>query len=413
VSRRAPAGRTLPIGVASICAAALGWGTLTVVGRLEGPATYASFAVLWATFYAAAGVLAGLQQEVTRSATRSAPGTREPGPRVLGPALASGAFVTGIVAATAPWWTPAAGVGWAAAAWLCWGLLGLTVLVTLAGLAAATGQWWLVAALLVTDPFARAVAVGVVVAGGGGGASYAAAVAVGGWSWAVLLASPAARRALLIRASTGNSQFLSRAAAGMVSTGCAALLVSGYAFLVALTARDPLVDTEAGLLAALVVLRSPLLVLVYGYRPVILNGLLVSSVGPRRRVARVWLWAVALGAVASVAAGAFGPWGLELVFGAGFDLTRVQAAVLVLNAVMITMLVYSGLALVAVDSHGANSIGWVLGVIGTAAVLLTLSDNADRMVGGLVVGPLLALAWHGFVWVRRGPSVPASLNRGG
>jgi hypothetical protein len=87
--------------------------------------------------------------------------------------------------------------------------------------------------------------------------------------------------------------------------------------------------------------------------------------------------------------------------------------VLVLNAVMITMLVYSGLALVAVDSHGANSVGWVLGVIGTLAVLLALSDNAARIVGGLLLGPVVALVWHGFVWARHDPAAAARGSRGG
>jgi O-antigen/teichoic acid export membrane protein len=394
--------RRVAVGVASLSAALLGWLVLVLVGRGAGPGAYASFAVLWAAFYGMAGVFAGMQQEVTRSASRARSGDAVSTPLLLAPAFLVGVVVTAVVALTAPWWADAAGVGWWAAVWLCSGLLGLTVLVTLAGALAAVGEWWWVSALLVVDPLVRLVAVSVVVVTEGGAGSYAAAVASGGWAWALLLPVPAVRRALAVRGTTNRSAFLARAAAVMVSTGCASLLVSGYPFLLALTAHDPLDASSAGLLAALVLFRSPLLVIVYGYRPVLLSGLLLPGRRVALRVRRAWLVCAVLGGAAAAAAAAFGPWLTRVFFGSGFDVSSWQAAAFAVNAVLITMLVYSGLALIAVDAHWVNTVGWLIATAGTVAALLLPIDDEVRLTCGLLAGPLPAVLWHAIAWRARG-----------
>lgn len=397
---------TASVGAASICAAVLGWLTMVLVGRGAGPAAYASFAVLWAAFYGMAGVFAGLQQEVTRSSAGHAPPSPVRSHVLLLPALLVGSGLTLVVAAAAPWWTDAVGLGWAVVAWLCSGLLGLTVLVTLSGALAAAGEWRLVSALLVADPLVRLGSVALVVATNGSGASFAAAVASGGWGWVVLLMAPAVRRALAVRGSTTTPAFLVRAGAGMVSTGCAGLLVSGYPFLLALTARAPLTASSAGLLAALVLLRSPVLVIVYGYRPVILSALLTSTEEAAGQVRRAWLVCAGLGVAAMAVGSLAGPWLVHLFFGSGFDVTWWQAAVFLANGALLTMLIYSGLALVAADAHGFNTVGWLIAVVGTTAALLLPLSNETRLACGLLAGPLLALAWHGYVWRWRAPAAP-------
>ena len=68
-SARQGEGRVAWSAASTLATGVLGWATLVVVGRHEGPAGFAAFAVVWALYFGVGGAFAGLQQEVTRTVT--------------------------------------------------------------------------------------------------------------------------------------------------------------------------------------------------------------------------------------------------------------------------------------------------------------------------------------------------------
>ena len=133
--------------------------------------------------------------------------------------------------------------------------------------------------------------------------------------------------------------FVGRSMSAMAATGLAALLIAGYPALVAATADKETGVASAGLIAALVLFRSPIILLVNGLPSLRTAaradhrtqhpGRGVLSVGSRRGV---------LGVIAAVAAAALGDVALRVSAGPGFDITATQAAALVVSATLIAML---------------------------------------------------------------------------
>ena len=220
------------LGSVSAGCALLGWLTLVVVARLGSPAMYAGFAVIWAVYYALAGVLAGLQQEVTRSVL-----VAERTPASQGRPW----FVTYVIivvafgaclAATFPWWGRAVDAPWTVAVPVSLGAVSLTALVMVLGLLAARGQWMSMVVVLGLDAAGRLVAVVAAALMTDSLFWYAVAVVGGGAVWVPLVWT---RGFAPVRHSLGRPGAtrlsLSRSAGAMTTTGGAAVLVAGLPWL--------------------------------------------------------------------------------------------------------------------------------------------------------------------------------------
>ena len=383
-------------GGSSVLVAMLGLATVLAVGRWQGPQAYASFAVAWGLFFGVGGVFAGLQQEGVRSVSGGDQGHH----RLLLPiVLAVGAGV-GLVAcllflATAP--NPSS----AGSVVIGLGLLGLAGMTFLGGVLAAREDWPGLACVLILDAVARTSLV-VWLAGSGRTSLLPLGVVAGALTWPLLLSRPRFRSAMGARGDSGASGFLRRGLTAMAATGCAALLVAGLPLLVAIFRTDSLDSGAGSVLAALVIVRSVLLVPVYGYRPVILRALLTSET-PDRVLGRVSAGCAVGGLAWTGVAWLVGPASLQLVLGASFTVTRSECAALAFGASGLMLLVVSGLALVARDRHVASGIGWGLALVSTV-VMIPMADDARASVWlAALVGPWVGLVVHVRFITRRAP----------
>jgi len=386
-----PGSGLLWTGTSSVAVAALGLVALVVVGRWQGPAAYADFAVLWGIFFGIGGVFAGLQQEVTRSVSvTSGPGAASlvPPTVVLGLTAGSVAVVVlhriGRADATT---TLAVAVGLA-------GVAGMTML---SGVLAARSDWPGLAAVLTLDALVRAIAI-VAITVSGRSWLLPVGIASGALSWLVLASGHRYRSALTARVDVEIRGLLRRAVLAMAATGCAALLVAGLPVLVAVSRGGALDDGAGSVLAALVILRSGLLVPLYGFRPVILRGFLRGA-GASASLPRIWATCLLVGGSWTVAAVVAGPRALRLLLGGSFVVTRAECAALAAGSVGIMLLVVSGLALVARDQHVGATLGWLTALLVTCVVIPVPSEPRVSVTLAALVGPWAGAAVQ--VWLLR------------
>lgn len=388
------------LALAAVVAAGLGWLTLVVVARTLGPGEYADFSVVWSVYFGVAGILIGLQQETTRSLVAA---RREPGRVGL---VGAGAWTT-LAVVLAVLLVAAFGltlgvtveeVGNAAGP----ALLAIPVLaaaMVVNGALAADGRWSALAWLTLGDQVVRFGAVILVVQLAPGDVAFGAALVAGLVCYVPFIAIGWARRPKI--AGTGPG-FVGRSAAAMVSSGCANMLVVGLPALITATG-DGSARARGVLFAAILLTRTPVLLLANSVRPVVVRVFVAN----RSRL-RAWAWRVAPSVVVAtaVAAGvgwALGPWVLRFLFGSDFRVSGPVMAGLVLAAVLILLQTWTGVALAAVDRDVASTVGWLVAVFIAVGCLLLPLTLEERTLSALVAGPGVGIAIHLAV-LRRSPS---------
>jgi O-antigen/teichoic acid export membrane protein len=152
--------------------------------------------------------------------------------------------------------------------------------------------------------------------------------------------------------------------------------------------------------AAVLLTRSPLLVPLYGLRPVILVWLIDRGHATAGTLPRRAWWAPLAGAVLVALAYVAGPAVLRLVFGDAYDASGALMAALTAGAALIVLLTITGLALIAVDRHAGATRGWLC-ALATSVLLLMLPGTVGlRASLALTLGPACGLVWH-LVELRR------------
>ncbi|WP_182539249.1 hypothetical protein [Nocardioides ginsengisegetis] len=360
--------------------------------------------MLWGVFFGVGGAYAGLQQEVMRSATRAAGAEGCSG--LVPRAVLVGAPLSLLVLAFA--WSlpdqtqldPTAALG------LMTGLLGLCVLTALAGVLGARGAWGTLAALLIADAALRGLGVAAaVMLGDGSDSALAWGIGAATFAWLPLSLSRHVRGAWSAEGTDKFGGLAVRGAAAMLASGSAALLVTGLPLLLALQTRQGLDERAGVLLAALVLVRSPVLVIVYGYRPVLM-GMLLTGGG----VTTVWRWwrvSLVVGGAAVAGAAFVGPTAIQVILGPDFSTSRFDVALLAAGAVSLVMLVLSGLALVADDRHAMATMGWLVALCATVLVLAWAPSAGTGLLLASSSGPTAGVAVHALALRRGGQSSPS------
>jgi len=380
------------LALAGVVAAGAGWLTLVVVARTRGPSEYADFSVVWSVYFGIAGVLIGLQQETTRSLVAA---RREP--RRIG-LVGAGAWTTlTVVLAALLVGATALALGGvnvadvsmvAGPALLAIPLLAAAVMVN--GALAADGRWNVLAGLALGDQFVRFGLVIVVVQVAPSEVAYGAAMVAGLICFIPFIAIGWSRRPAIAGTRSG---FVGRSAAAMVSSGCANVLVVGLPALI--TATGEASDRAHGVLfAAILLTRTPVLLLANSVRPVVVRVFVAN-----RSSLRAWAWRVApvvvLATTVAVAIGwALGPWLLRLLFGSDFRVSGELMACLVLAAVLILLQTWTGVALAAIDRDVASTVGWLVAVVIAVGCLLLPVGLEERTASALLAGPGVGMAIH-------------------
>lgn len=394
-----PLARTLWPGVASVTSGTLALLTLALVARYRGPAEFASFAVVWGCFFGVGGCLSGYQQELTRSIGRGGSGCAGgPQLRLRTASLVLGAPIAVIAGALVTVIGEGGDTTWATGLTIACGVIGLSFMVQINGVLVARDHWASMAAVVIADAFLRGVAIWVAVALLDG-RGLAIAVVIGVVAWVPLATRSNFREAWAALASTSLVSFAPRALAAMLSAGCAALIIAGFPFLFALFRGTGLRPQDGVYLAALTLIRSPLLLIAYAYRPVVLK-LFLASPDPAHKMLRLMTVWIPVGSALSLATGFVGPWVVRLIAGDEFELRASDAALMMAGSVLLVMLIASGVALVVVGEHAWSTAGWLLALGSTCAFLALVSNSRTEILGAGLAGPLAGLACHGLGLVR-------------
>ena len=241
------------------------YATLVIYARVAGSSHYVGFAVLWAAYYALAGCLAGLQQEVTR-ASASASDPRPLQVRALALPLAVGLLLGVVACVTAPWWARHLSTGPLLLGCVLLAAVGLAGLVTVHGFLVARRRYGWACSLLLLDAGIRLVAVTAVANAGGNAVAQLVAVLSGSLVWLPCLP-------WLVRLPgfgwESAGAFAGRAGSAGIADGPRRAARSPAPPRWSPPPRTPGtgVAQRPGLIAALVLFRSPIILLVNGFRP--------------------------------------------------------------------------------------------------------------------------------------------------
>lgn len=380
------------IGLATVVAASLTWLSLLVAARSLGPARYSDFLVVWGLFFGVTGVLAGLQQEVTRAATADDDGP----PRT---ALARGVVTIAVIGvivilASAPVWAPGAfnrNWGWTALALaVCFG--GYCVANLINGALASTRSWNEYASLIVAEGVVRAAAIVIVVGLGGRALGWGLAITAALLAWVVVgLGSQRVRTALRTTGDLTIRRFLRQSGQAMAASACSAAMITGFAPLLKATGPADFGAASGVVLAAVIVTRAPVLVLLIAFQGPIIATLVQGGADAARALFRWIVWGILATGFAAVVGAAAGPAVVRIIFGSSFSAGGRIIACAIVGAGLLALLTVIGWLALARGSHGALLLGWTAALAATAGTL-SIDIGVDARAGlALVVGPLVGV----------------------
>ncbi len=367
----------------------LGLVAVAAAGRSLGAGAYGDFAFTWALFFGVGGVFAGLQSEVTRTLSTEDRAGEGP-PLLVTSLLLAGpvSLVGGLIAATSGGATASASIGPV----ITVGLMMLAALTFSAGVLAAEHQWRHLAGLMTIDAGLRTLAV-VLVAAAGAAQMLPVAIAAGAVAWIFLLPSPRQRASLGAALALRRVGFARRAVWAMAAAGCTSIAVNGLPALVTLVRPGSFDASVAGELAALVFIRSGLLLGVYGLRPVILRYFLSTPV--TQRLLRTAVVCCVVGGVAyALLVALVGPWLLPLLLGPGFVLSPLTGAWLAVGSAGLVLMVVVGLALLAQDQHVAAAYGWAGALVAAVVLVAAAPTTASAIVLAAAISPWVGALLH-------------------
>lgn len=380
----------LRVGLATLVSALLTWLVQALAGRFLSLSGFVDFMTVWGLFFAILGVLQGVQQETTRSVSAGM-ASDAPGGRPLRGALALGGAGTVVALLTAPLWLTLLPVSGTALLPLALSLLVYALFNAVGGGLAGLRAWRGYALLILLEALIRTALVTAVVLSGAGLTWLGWSLVCAGVAAPLVVALPGFRATLDAKGDAPPRVFVRRTLHSMFAAGCSALTLAGFPFLLVVTARGPVPDSAAVLIAAVVATRAPLLITLNAYQ----GAAIVRFVGAGdRAVMELRRAAVVVGAAALAAAVVsywVGPPVLSLMYGAGFVAPGWLFVTLVLSAGAMSVFMLSGSACVAREQHVAYAVGWLCAVLVLMAGLLLPLSLDVRALGALLAAPLVGL----------------------
>lgn len=387
------------VGIASIVAGVSGLLVLLLVPRALGGADSpdtATFLTFWSLLFAMFGVLAGVQNEMTRTvrSARSLPADATT-PRTLPIALMIGAAMAALLAATSPVWSVALFDSYrpGLVVVVCLAVLVFAGHSGIAGALSGLGSWGTYSVLVGTEAFSRLVLIAVAAALGWGlfGMEAAAAVAAATWI-ALLILAPGARQGATARADVGRGRLLRQTGHSMIAAASSATIMVGFPVALRLTTEASVYDASAALLLAVSLTRAPLLVPLTAYQGVAITHFLDNRDKGMSVLLRLGGIVLAVTAVGAGLAALVGPWLMRVVLTA--EVSSAVLAGLMGAAGALALVTLTGAAVLALGKHAAYSTGWFLASAVTVALLLIPADIETRTMLSLTCGPLVGVIFH-------------------
>lgn len=398
-------GLTLVLAATAI-AGVTGYVITWLVPRVVGFADYAGFAVFWSLLFLIVNALSGIQQEVTRATIPVVRGTDAdaPVPRARPSVFAVGAavVVAAALASTARLWGAAFDEASAALILpLTFGAASSVFVAMLTGTMYGVKRWVGIFWIVVIEAGVRLSAIGVSLA-------FTSDVVV--LAWTVVIPFPIAftvvwlvgRRGLrgTTRLDVGYRALTWNVVRTIVAAGSMGVLVSGFPFMLALTAGD-VPSTLLGLVvAAATLVRAPLIVTAMALQSYLIVFFRERGSGILRPFLLIQAGILGLGLLLGVIGWLVGPTVFGLLFPAQPVPDGWLIAVLVVSSSLLAGLTVSAAAVLSRGRHSAYTAGWVVAAGATILVLLLPLDFIDRTVTALLVGPAAGLIVHVVALVR-------------
>jgi O-antigen/teichoic acid export membrane protein len=387
------------VGLASVLSALSGYLILVIAARTLGSARNADFLVYWALLFGMFGIVAGLQQETTRSVGSAdlglVPATRPV--RVLPVGLLVGVAAAAVVGVTSAAWSEHfLGPGsWPLVVALCLAVAAYAGNSAVVGALNGQRSWHASAALISFEATVRLLLVALVAFAGAKGRGLEVACSTAAAVWIVfLLVSSAGRRAARATGDSDLRQFLGRTGHAMVGTASSAVLVVGFPVLLRFASSDVEWVTAAPLLLAISLTRAPLLLPLQAYQGVAIAHFLSERSRGITVLIRPASAVLGVGVLGAAGAYLLGPLIMSAFFGPDYRVDGRLLAGLTLAAVCLALLTLTGSAALALGRHRVYAIGWFLGSAASVALLMTDLPIANRTVLSLCLGPLLGIGIH-------------------
>ncbi len=379
--KRGATGIVAASGVAAIASLVITMLANWALDRPDDHADYNEFVAFWSLLFGIFGVVAGLQNEITRAvgAARLADARgeqRAEGASVLAAGLLVGLATAVLVAVSSPLWAARLVPS---NTWVVVGLVALaTVLygghISVSGALAGNERWGLYAGLMAAEAGVRLVLVALVAATVASviGIELATVAAVLVWL-GFLLFSPASRQAARSRADVGLRRLLGNQTMAIAAAGASAVLITGFPAVMNLVIpHDPREPAMSATATALMLTRSPIMIPLLAFQGVAIASFLKQGNGVLKGLLKP-LGALALvGLVGAPLAALIGPWFLRVVF-SGMQVHALTFAGLALASMVVAWLTVTGTAVLAIGEHRGYLMGWVVAaVLGVALLAVPL-----------------------------------------
>lgn len=381
---------------ATIVSGATGYLVTWIVAAQIDAAAYTAFAVYWSALYLVVGAFGGVQQEVTR-ATSARAEDKQVGARVSVFALALGAVLFCVLAATGPLWAPIAFS--ASSAGMLWPLaIGAASYVLVAGLCGVlygVRLWYPLALMIVIDGVLRLLGILLALSLGGGPEALAWAVAVP-FPLAIALVLPFIARRLTrqVVVDVGYRQLTWNVARTVLAAAATASLISGFPLLLRVTSPEVSDAAMAPLILALTLTRAPIVIPLMSMQSYLVVYFLDHRDTDVSRTVRAQGAIVAGSLLLAGLAAWSGPWIINALFGDGFAISPGMIFVLVASSGLVAALCVSGPAVLARSAHGIYLAGWSCAAVVTLLSLFLPLEFEGKVLLALLIGPLSGILVH-------------------
>lgn len=400
----------LILGASVLAAVSAFAATVIAKQRLEG-VELTEFLLFWSLIFGAFGIVAGIQQEVTRSvgAAHLEPG-RAGGARVLPVALGIGSLIALLLVLTSPAW---AGARFGASASFVVLLSAVGVLLyaghaAMSGAAAGLGRWTLFAVLGGGEAAWRLLALVLVALTVNSLAGFELAVVSTVVLWLLLaLVSGSGRAAFGARGDVASGRLTRNIVLAMGSSTASAVLMMAMPLFLDEAYRGRLDDQGKMVMGALIlaisITRSPIMIPLQAFQGVAIAAFLRQQHRPLAAMVKPAGALLGVGAVGAGLAWLIGPWLFLLIYppkpleAAAYGLVAQGwvLGLLTFASAVLALLVLSGTAVLALNAHRVYILGWVAAAVVTVALLFVLPfDMIPRTICALYLGPALGFAVH-------------------
>lgn len=397
-------GSTLVVG-ATLVAGVGGYAIVTLMARSLGE-SYGQFAVFWALLYLSIGTFSGIQQEVSRGTPKNPPATLNPHnvklySLAIQLALGVALLMCIVMFFLAPLFFSSQQVSFSAAV-----VSGATLSVfvgVLAGGLYGTHSWRPLALLIVSDVLFRLILLGII-------STFTQDVAVLAWVCSIpfvlvlLCVIPLSKGTVntssALDVNIGQSYRNIGRTVG-ASFG-AAVLVSGFPALLALSEGVNSHRSLGAVIFALTLTRAPLVVGILALQSFLIVKFRDLTLGLGSLVIKLNIAILLIGLVLSISAYIFGDQVIVFLAGSEFSLPPLFLLLLTLSSVPTAWLATTGAATLSKKLHTSYSIAWLFAAVASIGTLFIPNDLQTKLIVALIVGPLIGVMLNTISLVRKG-----------